>query len=136
MDFDKNICIASLYTPVALPSSFVTERDSLSLSSKKRYCGRLHDVVEDGGSVYEQNKARYLEPFKGLPSESKADQPNEKSSASVDGTPCSGRDDAGNTETEKVEATVASQYELNSGSFLATHPMEIMIKNEVSPIDR
>lgn len=112
MDFEKNICIASLCTLIWCPSSFVTESNCLSLSSKKRYRGRLHHVVEDGGSVYKQDEARHLEPFESLPSETKADQPNEESSASVDGTSCSSRDDAGDTETEEVETTIASQYEL------------------------
>lgn len=83
-----------------------SERYAATLFPQESQSWWLDDLVEDAGSVDEEDEADNLKPLEGFPAKAEAHEPDEEGAAGVDSTACSGGDRAGDTEAEEVEATV------------------------------
>lgn len=66
---------------------------------------RTDNVIEHKGSIDKKRETDNLEPFEGLPAESKRDNPNEERAAGVNCATRGSGDSAGDGQTEEVETT-------------------------------
>jgi hypothetical protein len=82
------------------------ERYALLLSPQESDGRRSYYLVEDRRAIYEQCKAKDLEPFERLPAKSKRDNPDEKCPAGINGTARGSGNAAGDAQAEEVEAAV------------------------------
>jgi hypothetical protein len=65
------------------PLDIVFSIDTLGQTGPQR---RTHNIIEEESAVDQHDETDDLEPFEGLPAKGKRDEPNEQSTAGVDGT--------------------------------------------------
>lgn len=95
---------------------------------------RPDEVVEEERAVYEQGKAKDLQPFERLPAETKRDDPDEERAASIDGRAGSGTDCPCDGQAEEVESPVAVSMDLCIQDRKTTYPMLSMMRKLLTPM--